>query len=109
MVCATSQAAALEAAGVPITALADWPIGIHYDGANFTGDSVTVVGADCTGGWLNLPGSWNDRISSTLHGCPHIKHHLHVNLTGTSQTTSAPGGNLGSTLNNEVSSIQYLP
>lgn len=109
MVCDSSRSRALAAAGVPTARLADWAIGTHYDGAGFTGASVTVVGADCTGGWLNLPASWNDRISSTLHGCARIKHHLHVNLTGTSQTTYAPGSNLNSTLDDETSSIQYLP
>ena len=109
MTCAPERTTALARATAGQARLADWAIGTHYDGAGFTGSSVTVVGADCTGGWLNLPAAWNDRISSTLHGCPSIKHHLHVNLTGTSQTTAAPGGNLGATLNDEASSIQYLP
>ena len=105
---AEARALAAPEAGAGATDLADWAIGTHYDGAGFTGSSVTVWGADCTGGWLNLPSDWNDRISSTLHGCPRIKHHLHVGLSGSSQTTASPGGNLGSTLNNETSSIQYL-
>jgi hypothetical protein len=108
MVCSASREVALARAATTATA-ADWAIGVHYDGAGFTGSSVTVVGADCTGGWLNLPANWNDRISSTLHGCPHIRHFVHANLTGPAQTTAEPGANLGPTLNNEVSSIQYLP
>jgi hypothetical protein len=91
------------------TALAaDFAIGVHYDGAGFTGSSVTVVGSSCIGGWLNLPAAWNDRISSTANGCPQIRHFLHVNLAGTSASTFSPGGNLGA-LSNEASSIQYLP
>jgi hypothetical protein len=106
-VCRSTRGGALERAGRG-TLLADFPIGVHYDGAGFTGSSVTVVGSACTGGWLNLPGSWNDRIASTLNGCPTIRHFQHVYLTPPSVTTHLPGGNLGS-LSDEVSSIQYLP
>jgi hypothetical protein len=106
-VCGPTRPGALQRVGTA-TLLADFPIGVHYDGAGFTGSSVTVMGSGCTGGWLNLPGSWNDRISSTLHGCPTIRHYQHVYLTPPSVTTWSPGGNLGS-LSNEVSSIQYLP
>ena len=31
------------------TAAGDFAIGYHYDGANLTGSSFTVVGADCIG------------------------------------------------------------
>ncbi len=88
-------------------AAATFTIGIHYDGANFTGPSTSVVGSGCTGGWLNVSAAWNDRISSTQNGCPRIRHYAGYNLTGASQTTYAPGGNL-TTLNNLTSSIQYL-
>ena len=107
LVCSPTQAAALARAR-DRSPLADFPIGVHYDGAGFTGSSVTVVGSSCIGGWLNLPAAWNDRVSSTLNGCPQIKHYLHVNLGGTTSTTFSPGGNLGA-LSDEVSSIQYLP
>jgi hypothetical protein len=82
-------------------------IGIHYDGFNWTGSSTTVVGDNCAGGWLNVSATWNNRISSTLHGCPRIKHFDGSNLTGTAETTFDPGGNL-TTLNNRTTSIQYL-
>ena len=104
--CAATRDAALRAAGV--TTLADWPIGVHYDGADLTGSSLTVVGADCTGGWLNLPAGWSNRISSTSHGCPRIRHFDGYWLVSPSETTVWPGGNLG-LLNNKPSSIQYLP
>jgi hypothetical protein len=89
------------------SALATFAIGIHYDGANFTGPSMTVVGSNCSGGWLNVSAAWNNRISSTEHGCPRIRHYSGANRTGTSQTTVYPGGNL-TTLNNLTSSLQYL-
>ena len=88
-------------------ALATFAIGIHYDGGSFTGATMTVVGSNCSGGWLNVSAAWNNRISSTEHGCPRIRHYNGANLTGASQTTVAPGGNLTS-LNNATTSIRYL-
>lgn len=88
-------------------AAATFVIGTHFDGAGFTGASMSVVGSDCGGGWLNVSAAWNNRISSTLNGCPRVRHHAGANLTGTSETTYAPGGNLGA-LNNQTSSIRYL-
>lgn len=104
--CASTRGSALRSAGV--TALADWAIGVHFDGANLTGSSLTVLGADCTGGWLNLPAGWSNRISSTSHGCPRIRHWDGFWLVSPSEDTVWPGGNLG-LLNNKPSSIQYLP
>jgi hypothetical protein len=88
-------------------AAATFTIGTHYDGANFTGASTSVVGSTCAGGWLNTSATWNNRISSTLNGCPRIRHYSGANLTGSFETTFSPGGNLGP-LNNQTSSIQYL-
>ncbi|HEU4523936.1 MAG TPA: peptidase inhibitor family I36 protein [Gemmatimonadales bacterium] len=86
---------------------ATFTIGTHYDGANFTGASMSVVGSDCAGGWLNVSADWNNRISSTRNGCPRIRHYSGANLTGITQDTVTPGGNL-TTLNNLTSSIRYL-
>jgi hypothetical protein len=103
--CGPTRGAAVQASGA---APADFAIGVHFDGPGYTGSSLTVVGADCTGGWLNVPAAWNNRISSTLNGCPRIRHFDGSNLVPPEQTTLAPGGNLLS-LNNKTSSIQYLP
>ena len=107
--CASTRGAALERSGA--TAAADVPIGYHYDGFDLTGDSVTVVGGSCIGGWLNLPASWINRISSTLHGtgCPYIRHYDNYNLVSPSQLTVYPGGNMAPSMNNRTNSIQYLP
>ncbi len=106
--CSSTRAAALRRVGLTEAALADWPIGVHYDGAGLTGSSLTVVGADCTGGWLNLPAGWSNRVSSTSHGCPRIRHFDGYWLVSPEETTLYPGGNLLA-LNNKASSIQYLP
>jgi hypothetical protein len=88
-------------------AAATFVIGTHWDGGSFSGDSASVIGEDCDGGWLNVSAQWNNRISSTSHGCPRIKHFNGGHMGGISQTTLSPGGNL-TTLNNMTSSIQYL-
>lgn len=86
----------------------DHIIGIHYDGRGLTGSSFAVVGADCSGGYLNVSNSWNNRVSSTWNGCRAIRHFDGFNLIGTSETTFTPGGDL-SYMDNRTSSIQYNP
>lgn len=82
-------------------------IAIHYDYWSLGGSSVTVAGVLCTGGWLNLPTNWKNRISSTASGvCSQITHFDLPNKLGTTEDTF-PSGNL-STLNNKAESIQYL-
>jgi hypothetical protein len=104
-VCSATRADAMRQLGTEAT---DWPIGIHFDGPAYTGSSFTVVGADCTGGWLNLNAAWINRVSSTMNGCPRIRHFDGYNLVTPSETTLYPGANLLS-LNNKTNSIQYLP
>ena len=83
-------------------------IGIHYDGAGFTGSSFSVSGVNCLGGYINMSAGWNDRVSSTLSGfCGRIRHWTGANKTGSFQDT-LPNGNLSAPVNNNVSSIQYL-
>lgn len=90
-------------------------IGVHYDGFNFTGASMTLVGKDCLGGGITLTGGrWDNRISSTSNGCSKIEHYdisQHYVFEGTVEAgtleiTTGTGGNL-STLNNKVSGILY--
>lgn len=88
-------------------ALTTFTIGTHYDGAGYTGSSITVSGADCNGGWLNLAAAWANRISSTANGCGRIRHYNSNNLTGANESTYAPGNNL-TILDNQTNSIQYL-
>jgi hypothetical protein len=78
----------------------------HYDGAGFTGSSLSIEGTTCSGGWLNLPTSWRNRISSTFQVCGSVRHYDSLNLSGSSQTTTGSGGNL-TTLDNKAESVQY--
>ena len=91
----------------PPTYSASAIIGIHYDGFSASGSSFSVSGSNCAGGYLNVSTAWNNRISSTVNGCPTIRHVDGFNLVGTSESTTGGGGNL-SYMNNRTSSIQYL-
>jgi len=82
-------------------------IGTHYDGANFTGASISVQGSDCYGGYLNLTGWWANRVSSTINGCPTVRHFYWPDLGGTFEDTNGFGSNLYS-LGNLSESVQYL-
>ena len=117
--CYSELAAAMEEVGlgtgidtslevVAAVTLASTTIGVHYDGANFTGSSLTISGSNCLGGYLNLAATWDNRISSTISNfCGRIRHWTGYNTTGSFQDT-VPSGNLSSPVNNAASSIQYL-
>jgi hypothetical protein len=110
MVCRASRDAALTAIGSSSSGFstqATFIIGTHFDGPSFTGSSFSVEGSDCNGGWLNLSSSWDNRVSSTLNGCPSVKHYDGDNLSGSSKTTTGSGGNLG-TMDNKTQSIKYF-
>lgn len=85
-------------------------IGIHYDGYNQTGASITLVGVDCLGGGITLTGGrWDNRINSTANGCSRIEHYdvsRHYVFTGEREDTTGIGGNLRR-LSNRVSGILY--
>jgi hypothetical protein len=97
----------VAAGGGGMTTMSDtWLIGTHFDGANYTGASISVEGSDCYGGYINLTGWWANRVSSTINGCPAIVHYYWPDLGGTNETTYNFGGNL-SGLNNLSESIAY--
>lgn len=98
--------AVLGPRGDGLVGASSFALGIHFDGAGYTGASFTVSGDDCAGGYVNVSASWNNRVSSTLNGCPVVGHFNGQNLTGTSQTTTGGGGTL-TYMDNRTSSIQY--
>lgn len=81
-------------------------LGTHYDGSNRTGASITVTGADCGGGYLNLSSTWVNRISSTSNGCGVVRFFDGFDKSGSSEQTGWATVNLGA-LNNAANSIQY--
>lgn len=96
----------LEAASIP--ALASFNLGVHYDGFNGNGSSIAIVGSTCTGGYWNTPTAWDNRISSSFHGCAALRHYDLPAKAGAGQLTTGVGTikNL-STLNNRAESVSY--
>ena len=83
-------------------------IGYHCDGYNLGGPCTSVVGSNCTGGWLNTSAFWSNRISSTLAGCPTVRHFDLPNLAGSVKVTFGAGPHNLTTFNNRTESLQYL-
>ena len=84
-------------------------LGVHFDGYNGTGSSISIVGSDCAGGYWNTGAAWKDRISSSWNGCYRLRHYPNPNRIGISESTVGMGAthNLG-TLNNDTESVAYL-
>ena len=89
--------------------MATFTLGIHYDGYNGTGSSITVVGGSCTGGWWNTGGTWANRISSSYNGCYRLRHYDNPNKTGAWVDTTGVGqtDNLPWIMNNRTESVAY--
>jgi hypothetical protein len=106
-VCRATQASAEDAARSTkaVRSTTSFTIGVHYDGFGLTGSSFSVVGDNCSGGWLNLSASWINKVSSTSIGCPRVRHFDGNNLAGDEEALLV-SGNLSS-LNNRTNSIQY--
>lgn len=91
-----------------IQPLAIFTLGIHYDGFNGTGSSISVIGSSCTGGWWNTPIAWDNRISSSYHGCAALRHYDFANKGGSYQLTVGVGTTKNlSLLNNRAESVSY--
>jgi hypothetical protein len=98
----------LQEADAVFAASGEFIIGVHYDGFGLSGSSLTVVGVDCSGGYLNTSSyGFSNVISSTANGCYNVAHYDNANLGGAGETTTGFGGNLSS-LNNRTESIQYF-
>lgn len=84
-------------------------IGIHYDGYNGSGSSITVVGSSCTGGYWNTPGWFDNRISSSYNGCARLKHWNYPGASGYLTATTGVGttDNLPGSANNKTESVSY--
>lgn len=89
--------------------MASWTIGIHYNGYNGTGSSITVVGSSCTGGYWNTPGWFDNKISSSYNGCYRLRHYDLPNKQGRGANTYGVGttDNLPSYMNNRTESVAY--
>jgi hypothetical protein len=92
--------------GDELAAAASSVVGVHWDGADRTGSSISISGADCSGGWVNLSSSWIDRISSTYNACSSTRFYEGFGLTGGVETTGLSTVNLKA-LNDAANSVQY--
>jgi hypothetical protein len=88
--------------------LSSFTLGIHFDGFNGTGSSISVAGSSCTGGWWNTGTTWANRISSSYNGCARLRHYDLANKGGSYQDTYGAGttDNL-STMDNRSESVSY--
>lgn len=82
-------------------------IAVHFDYFNLQGPSVSVIGTTCMGGYVNLPPTWTNRISSTASAVCSVVAHFDLPNKGGASEDTMPSGNL-SALNNKADSIQYL-
>lgn len=110
----TAEARTTREVGRAAVQLADFTLAIHYEhnvGWN-PNASLTVVGADCLGGYIPLVGAyaaWNNRISSTDGNCPRQRHYDSTTATGTPYAdTFTTWVNLPAAMNDKTSSVQYL-
>lgn len=88
--------------------LSSFTLGIHFDGLNGSGSSISIVGSSCTGGYWNTGATWANRISSSWNGCYRLRHHDGPNKTGTyADTVSSGTHNLPSFMNNKTESVSY--
>lgn len=90
-------------------AASSFTLGIHYDGYNGTGSSISVVGSSCSGGWWNASGWWNNRISSSYNGCSVLRYYEGPGLYTYLGRTLGAGttDNLPSGANNKAGTVSY--
>lgn len=95
-----------EAARGGVVAASSLTLGIHFDGDNRSGSSISVTGSDCGGGHTNLSSSWINRINSTWNGCAVVAFFDGYDKTGGSLTTGYSTVNLDG-FRNVANSVLY--
>jgi hypothetical protein len=104
----SSGAVLFEDGSTTASVLASFTLGVHFDGFNGSGSSISIVGGSCTGGWWNTGTTWANRISSSWNGCYRLTHHDGANKTGASESTVGVGATRNlSVLNNRAESVSY--
>lgn len=104
----TGKALLADEGGVASVA-STFTLGVHFDGFNGTGSSISAVGSDCSGGYWNTGTTWANRISSSWNGCYRLRHYDSPDKAGAGENTYGAGSthNL-STLNNRTESVAYF-
>lgn len=87
---------------------ATFTLGRHFDGANGSGSSISIVGSSCTGGFWNTGSGWANQISSSYNGCARLRHFDLANKAGSYEDTFGAGqtDNLIG-MNNKTESVAY--
>jgi len=85
-------------------------LGVHFEGFNGSGSSISVVGSSCSGGYWNTGTAWQDRISSSWNGCYRLRHYV---LPGAQGSVYEDMKGVGSThnltgMNDLTESVAYL-
>lgn len=90
--------------------VASFALGIHFDGSNGSGSSITVVGSSCSGGYWNTGSVWENRISSSWNGCYRLRHFDGPARTGSWVDTVGAGvtHDLAWWMNDRTESVAYL-
>lgn len=85
-------------------------LGIHFDGLNGSGSSISVTGGACSGGYWNTGATWANRISSSWNGCYRLRHYDNPDTSGTFGDTTGAGAthNVPAGINNKAESVAYL-
>lgn len=105
---ADSYQLAGAADGSNVGASSTFTLGIHYDGFNGTGSSISVVGSSCSGGWWNTGSTWANRISSSYNGCARLRHWDLPDKAGSSESTLGVGKTNNLTyMDNRTESVSY--
>lgn len=96
--------------GSRVFAMSSFTLGIHYDGYNGSGSSITVVGSSCSGGYWNTPTWFDNRETSTYNGCYRLRHYDKPGKSGYYTNTYGAGttDNLSSWMNNRTESVAYF-
>jgi len=89
--------------------LATFTLGVHYEGYNGAGSSITVVGSSCVGGYWNTGATWANKISSSYNGCYRLRHHDLANKGGSYGDTVGSGlvHNVPWWIDNKTESVSY--
>ena len=90
-------------------AFSTFTLGIHYDGYNGTGSSITVVGSSCSGGYWNTPSWFDNTISSSYNGCYKLRHYDRPGKSGGYKNTYGVGqtDNITGWMNHRTESVAY--
>lgn len=98
--------AARRSGGQQRSAAGQGILAVHHDGL---GNSTTIAGSSCAGGWINTSNYWMTHMTSTTNvDCGTVRHFYDPNLGGVHYDTTPGNGALAGSVYHHVGSVQYL-